>query len=312
MLIIMSTYTESKIITLTSQSAINKLNGTFLSNVKYELGLFLKDEPDIIHRQVSLLSAQIPYSFYVVNYTNNTIVFKANEDAFFTTATIPVGNYNANSLITALVALFDDPLSITVSITISPINGTITITRPTGEFTISGDSTCLGILGFEANTTYVSSSGVLTSPYPLNLLGIKILQVRSSIFNMGNYSSVNRGITTLLATIPVSAVPFGMIDYVDKGAGGISFSNSTLDEIDIEILDGETGQFINFNNQDWTMTILITLTRQMNIGFPSNLLRGTIAGNQGSPPPPPQGTNGSPAPPPTQTKDEQELAFLSN
>jgi hypothetical protein len=257
----MSTYTESKIITLTSQSATAKRNGSYLSNVWYDLGSFIKDEPDIIHKQVTLLSAQIPYSFYVVNYTNNTLVFKISTDPTFTSVTIPVGNYNGNSLCNVLKTLFLNNLGLTVTCALSSINGIITITSSIVNFTISSTSTCLAILGFESSTTYASTANVLTAPYPLNLLGIKILQVRSSAFNMLNYSSINNGITTLLATIPVSAVPFGMIDYVDKGGSGITFTNSSLDEIDIEILDGESGAFINFNNQDWTMTVLITLLR---------------------------------------------------
>lgn len=257
----MTTYTETKIITLTSQSATIKKNSTFLSHVQYGLGLFIKDEPDILHRQITLLSAQIPYSFYVINYTNNTLVFKIATNPTFTTVFIPVGNYNGNTLCAALKSLFLSALGLTVTCSLSSINGIITITSSTVDFSISSTSTCLAILGFNSNTTYTSTSNVLTALYPLNLLGIKILQVRSSTLNMLNYSSVEGGITTLLATIPVSAVPFGMIDYVDKGDSKITFTNATLDELELEILDGESGQFINFNNQDWTMTILITLLR---------------------------------------------------
>jgi len=268
--LIMTTYIESKIITLTSQSATLSKNGTFQSHVWYDMGLFLKDEPDIIHKQITLLNAQIPYSFYVVNYTNNKFVFKAGEDSVFVTATIPVGNYNGNSLITALKLLFTTA-SITVTIALSAINGTLTITRDSGNIDISSLSTCLQLLGFVENTSYQSVGGILIAPFPLNLLGIKILQIRSSTLNMLNYSSLSNGITTLLATIPVSAVPFGMIDYVDKGDSKITFSNSSLDELEIEILDGETGQFINFNNQDWTMTLLLTITRLMNMPIPGTI-----------------------------------------
>jgi hypothetical protein len=256
----MTTYIDTKIVCLTSQSANIKYNDTFLSNMRYNLGTIFKNDNETIHRQVQILSAQIPYSFYVVNYTNNTIVFKGNEDPSFTTATIPVGNYNANSLITTLVNIFDIDFAMTVTITLSSINGTITITRPTGEFTLSSDSTCLEILGFQKSTTYVSDSSVLTSPHPLNLLGIKNLQVRCGNLLMNNISSVQGGQTTLLCSIPVSAVPFGMIDYTDKG-NLITVYNADLDDLDIEIIDGETGQYINFNNQDWCITLAFHTTR---------------------------------------------------
>lgn len=256
----MSTYIDTKIITLTSQSATIKRNGDYLSNVWYDMGLFLKDEPDIIHRQITLQSAQIPYSFYVVNYTNNQFKYQIGSGTIYTSS-IPVGNYTGNSLITAINTILTSN-SITLGITLSKINGKLTFTHSTQNFTFySLAHSILPILGFASNTNYTSSSFTLTTPYTLNLLGIKVLQVRSSLFNMLNFSSVSGGITTLLGTIPVSAIPFGMIDYTDKGQNRVSFSNPIIDEIDIEILDGESGEFINFNNQDWTMTFCIYLTR---------------------------------------------------
>lgn len=257
---LMGTYIDSKIITITSQSATQKRNGTYLSNVLYEMGSFLKDEPDIIHRQITLQSAQIPYSFYVINYTNNQFKYQLGSGTIYTD-TIPVGNYTANSLITALNASLLAN-SITLTITFSSINGTLTFTHSTSNFTFYDVTySILPTLGFASNTNYTSASLTLTGLYPLNLLGIKVLQVRSSILNMLNYSSVSGGITTLLGTIPVSSIPFGMIEYTDKGQNKVTFSNTTLDEIDFEILDGESGNFINFNNQDWTMTFCIYLTR---------------------------------------------------
>ena len=256
----MGTYIDSKIITITSQSATQKRNGTYLSNVLYELGSFLKDEADIIHRQITLQSAQIPYSFYVINYTNNQFKYQVGSGLIFT-STIPVGNYTGNSLITVLKAALASH-SITLTITLSSINGLLTFTHATTNFTFYNVTySILPTLGFAVSTNYTSASLTLTAPYPLNLLGIKVLQVRSSILSMLNYSSVSGGITTLLGTIPVNATPFGMIEYTDKGQNKVSFSNVTLDDLDIEILDGETGSFINFNNQDWTMTFCIYLTR---------------------------------------------------
>ncbi len=276
----MTTYTDTKIITLTSQSATQKRNGTYLSNIQFEMGQFLKDEPDIIHRQITLASAQIPYSFYVINETNNIYKGMVNLSNDYT-CVIPTGNYTANSLCAflnnyiAVVQLFP---SITFSV--NKINGKLSMKYPNPtddpnqSLMFRKESTCQDLFGYEKGIDYYGiqvfvSGGLsyveLLSPFALNLLGIKLLQVRSSILNMTNYSSVHNGITTLLQTIPVSCVPFGMIDYVDKGDNKISFSNRTLDELDIEILDGESGAFINFNNQDWTMTLTIHITKLLEV-----------------------------------------------
>ena len=61
----MTTYLDTKIVSLTSQSATIKYNSSYLSNVKYNLGTIIRNDPNIIHRQVQLLNAQIPVSFYI-------------------------------------------------------------------------------------------------------------------------------------------------------------------------------------------------------------------------------------------------------
>lgn len=250
-------YIDTKIIAITSQSATVKKNGTFLSNLRYEFGQFLNDEPDIIHRQVQLLNAQIPVSFYVINYTNNQFRLKLGVGSFFL-YTIPVGNYTANSLISTIKTI----VNVTnFNIVISPINGCLTFSFTN---TITIDNTIANSIGFVlgfALGTYNDTAFSLTTPFPLNLLGIKTLQIRSNNLSCSNISSVQGGMTTLLATIPVSATPFGMIDYKDVGNNLISISNTTLDDLDIEIIDGESGQFINFNNADWCITLAIHITR---------------------------------------------------
>lgn len=300
----MGTYVESKIITLTSQSATQKRNGDFLSNVYYELGLFIKDEPDIIHKQITLQSAQIPYSFYVINYTNNQFKYQLGVSTIFT-STIPPGNYNANSLITALKAALTAN-GITLTISLSSINGKLTFTHASSNFTfLDLTYSILPTLGFLENTNITSTAFTLTASFPLNLLGIKVLQVRSSILNTLNYSSIHGGITTLIQSIPVSAVPFGMIDYTDTGNNKITFTNGSLDELDIEILDGENGEFINFNNQDWTMTLCIYLTRLIEppARIPNYFVGDTIPSEEKTKP---LATNKT-----SQNKDIQELNFLA-
>lgn len=258
----MGTYIETKIVALTSQSATIKFNSDFLSNVRYNLGSIYNNDDSIVHKQIQLLNAQLPYSFYVVNYTNNILIIKKDTDVLFTTITIPVGNYNGNSLITALTTLLNS-IGITVQIVLSSINGKLTFVTVGYDIIISSDSTCLEILGFKRNTTYTSTSNILTAPYLLNLLGIKTLQIRSTNLLMSNISSVQGGHTTLLSTIPVDCVPFGMMDYSDKGNHLITIQNDSLDDIDLDIVDGESGQYINFNNQDWCITLAFHITRSL-------------------------------------------------
>jgi hypothetical protein len=256
----MTSYVETKIVALTSQSASIKSNGDFLSNVYYNLGAIYNNDNNIIHTQVQLLNAQIPYSFYVVNYTNNQFKYQFGSGTIFTSS-IPTGNYTGNSLITALKTALTSN-GITLAIVLSSINGKLTFTHASSNFTLFPLTfSILPILGFDSNVTYTSSSFSLTSPYTLNLLGIKTLQVRSSNLIMSNISSVQGGQTTLLATIPVDCTPFGMINFIDQGNHLMTIHNDSLDDLQIEIIDGESSNFINFNNQNWCITLAFHITR---------------------------------------------------
>ena len=285
----MSIYVDTKVVCITSQSAITKMNGNFLSNVRYNLGTIIRTDPNIIHRQVQILNAQIPYSFYIINYTNNIFkILRAGQT--LQTLTVPVGNYTANSLISVLETLVADAA---FNISISSTNGQLTFTHSSLVFTIYNNfQYSIGsVLGFASSTTNVSTdvAGVqtLVAGFPLNLLGIKTLQIRSANLIMNNISSVQGGATTLLASVPVSCVPFGMIDYNDRG-NLITIHNEFLDDLDIEVVDGESGEYINFNGQDWAITLAFHLTMTMQGNPPYNQPRALSVRN-----PPSQGQAGT-------------------
>lgn len=266
----MTTFTDTKVISLNSESASLK-NGTYLSSVSFNLQGLLRADPDIIHTQLALQNAQVPVSFYIINYTNKTFVMQFSSTDY--TITIPVGNYNANSLITALKAAI-----LTATVGLGGVSVTIVISKTTGIFTFTcgvaftlrsslAAFTMQTILGLSNVDNVAVNTGLEYAadlPYPCNLLGIKLLQVNSPVISGNNYASNLNGQTTLLATIPVQSPAFGLILYADTGDTRVSFNNQSLDGIDLDIVDAETGQFINFNNCDWTMTLLLHVTRKYN------------------------------------------------
>ncbi len=68
----MTTYIDSRQINLSADTADQYLNDSFLSNVMFNMTGMLDNKDDIVMTQVSIHSAQIPISYYIVNYTNNT------------------------------------------------------------------------------------------------------------------------------------------------------------------------------------------------------------------------------------------------
>lgn len=249
--------TDCKIISLNSEDGIRN-NGTYLSKMKFDLPNLITDNKSVVYRQISVLNAQLPFSFY--NVTTNYNKLNLTINGVTRNVTISEGNYNSTNLFSSLTTAILAISAQTINFTISNITGLVTMTS-TANFSILATSTINKLLGFEENKAYsstlVGSTYTLTSPFPLNLLGTKKLQLRSTILSMSNYSSNNGGLNTLLLTIPVNASPFGMIDYTSVSNSQISFSNTNLDEIDISISDAEDNYLIDFHNQNWTITLAI-------------------------------------------------------
>jgi len=70
----MDTYIDSRIVILNSSHAI-LLNGSYKSDVNFNFTGLIKNEDNIQQIHVSLVNAQIPYSFYTINYTNNNFKY---------------------------------------------------------------------------------------------------------------------------------------------------------------------------------------------------------------------------------------------
>ena len=260
----MNTYLDSRVISLNSSDAI-LLNSTYKSWVKFQFSGLLKEEDDILKIELSLVNAQIPISWYIINYTNNMFKIKLgnNTEQIFT---IPVGNYNANSLITNLKLLINDSNFI---ITISKITGKITFTYNNSFIIYTNIDNSIGIiLGFELNNVY-NSTNSLTCPYPLNLLGYKRLEINTQDIQTLNYSSANNSMSTLLSIIPIDQPPWGLIAFNNYTDTKNIIKNKTIDKIEI-IIRAEDKTLINFNNIDWTLKLKIDITRKYIISDKSN------------------------------------------
>ena len=90
---------ESRLITLNSEDA-QKLNGDYNSNLFFNIPSIVDENPDISHLEVSLDSATIPVSWYLINDLTNTLSYVYNSSPF--TLTLTKGNYNGSTMITEL------------------------------------------------------------------------------------------------------------------------------------------------------------------------------------------------------------------
>ena len=96
----MDNYLDSRLIALNSSDA-TLLNGTYKSWVMFPLNGLIIEEDNVLKIEISLVNAQIPVSFSTVNYTNNQLKIQLGTNAV-QYLTIPVGNYNATTLLAAI------------------------------------------------------------------------------------------------------------------------------------------------------------------------------------------------------------------
>ena len=252
-------YTKNKLITLSSKYGIQQ-NGTYKSHILFNFKNLLSDEQQILKSEIIVLNAQIPVSFYVINDYNNVLKISGS-GILTTTITIETGNYNANTLITELKSQFLTSGVVFSNIKINKNSGKLVFTALLfTNYSFSGSM--LSVLG--TTSSVESNSTVYRCIYPLNLLGIEKLSIKSEKLAVQSVSSVDYSFSNTLITIPVDVSPFSMISYSSQSDVNKNLLNvRTINEIDIQIFD-EDNNLVNFNNLDWNITLV--LTTEINFG----------------------------------------------
>lgn len=253
----MTTYIDSRQINLSSDTADQYLNDSFLSNVVFNMNGMLKNEDDIVMTQISINSAQIPISYYIVNYTNNTLVYKYHDDPI-TTIVFDTGNYNATSFITQFTSKIAH-----ITPTLNKLNGKFTYSSNQIITFYHTGSTCFKFLGLDANTDYTGEDFV--SPYPVQFQGITRLKIVSNELSTYSMDSNTGNFSNTLATISVNSSAYGILLYENTSLYKPILRNRDNNSIfDIGILD-DNDNFINFNNCSWRITLQLDITRLSNL-----------------------------------------------
>lgn len=251
---------ENKLINLNSAYA-TKLNSSFNSDMIFNFTGILKDEEDIVSSNICIMNAQIPVSFYTIAETFD-IVYYVGVSAIGN-STIPAGNYNFNSL-KQIIDADILTLGINLTFTINRANGKVSFTQssPTNLSVIlfqAPNNTALKyakIFGYEsAIITPISNKWL--APNPLNLLGVKKLNIRSQKLQISSFNSASNNLGITLSTIPVDVASFQMISYTNQtDLNKTNLQIKIIDQIDISITD-ENNELINFNNLDWNITLVL-------------------------------------------------------
>ena len=247
---------------LNSANADIFLNQSKKSNVVFFFTNVLKIDKKSVEMKLSVVNAQIPVSWYLINDTNNRIYFSVNgvQNNYF----FPNGNYNVNTFISTWISTFGNSWTLTFS----KITNKITFSNSLGPIVfgdnISASNTLFSLIGFDSTKSYSSSviTGQLVSSYAINFLGLSKINIKSTTFPFKNFDSLTATATSTLCSIPVSSNASGLINYNNLTDYKSIFKEYEFNSIDISITD-DKNNYIDFNNIDWSMTLQIDITNEI-------------------------------------------------
>ena len=223
---------------------------------------------------ISVMSAEIPCTFYTVNAGNNKLY--VTDDAT-RTLTIPVGNYNFEELRATLQTLLTSN-SVTYTASKSTITGkfSFTSTHPSGTFDFvesTAPNNCRKLLGFSQSVVAFSNNS-LVSERVCDLTGdIHSFIVVSDLGTINTIDSSTMNITPgALCKIPITADAFG-INYFRDGPRSI-LTEKNLKTFEISILNQDLRQ-VDLNDVDWELSLLIDFVKENKLEVQEQMVRLT-------------------------------------
>jgi hypothetical protein len=242
---------------LNSNNAELYLNGQSKSNIEFFFNEALEFDNHILESKISVVNAQFPCSFYLINSTNNQINITIS--GITTTFNFPYGNYNINTFITQ----WNTTVGTGWILSFNNITNTFNF-RYTSNFIFSDSNinSIFYIIGFQSGNFYNSSSLLLTSSCCVNFGGIQRLNIKSSSFYVNNMDSKLNNVGKIICSVPVSSSQNGYIFYENYTNYKSIFTNKNIGSINLEITD-ENNNYVNFNNLDFNITFQIDLLREV-------------------------------------------------
>ena len=253
---------EKRLISLNSNNATTYNNGSYLSDISFDFFSILSTSDDILYIEGGIQSAQIPCSFYNIDVTNNVFSYTVGGIAY--NIQVSPGNYNYNSLTSQMTTLFlINGHTFTFALNRNSNILTMTLTSP-GTWNNILPSSIYYILGFNRNVTTTITANTITFPNLFDLLGQKKLKIFSTNLAIDSIDSVGNATNNLIETLSVNQPGFGMLIYNNFDSTYGHLRTSYLSTIDIQIKD-ELGNNINFNNVNWTMTIVLIVYKELKV-----------------------------------------------
>ena len=238
------------------------------NDLVFELNEPIQCDP-LLDMLISCNSFQFTNSFYNVNEYNCYLYYITAADQVLHTITIPLGNYNIDTLITKLNSLttylvfsYDLP---TAKIKITSSNGTnFKLVDIDGHYNNIYEN-----LGFDDYGTKTFNS-VFTSPYLYNLITIQVLHICLNNINLENVFVRNTPRHNILASIHITSVFGDTQTYFNTSGYRYKINDPTTTFLNIVVLDQDFN-IVNFQNIDWFINIAFYFVTKKQITLNSTL-----------------------------------------
>jgi hypothetical protein len=229
---------------------------------------------------IKLVSAQIPFTYYVFDDTNGSFqILPGADPAQARTVTLPPGNYTVTSISAPLTAALGAATGDTYSFIYSGATGRFTLRSTTGQvfaLAFGSDAGDDGVtnprlwLGFAGGINPSDASGNLVAPYTANITGPNYLYVTTSFGGrISRNIRVNGGSTPeapAIAKIPVTVNPYGLITYTDpSGSYAFDMSNGQVQNLKVGLMFGHTLQKVRMNGSPWSLVLHVLTQRDTTV-----------------------------------------------
>lgn len=237
------------------------------SNLIFELNTVIHSYPNM-DMLVSLDSFQFTNSFYTINENNRYFYFSYNSGFSFSAATLDMGNYDIDTLLSHMNTVLTGFFTFTYNISTFKITITSSDNRPF-RLIAKTDFNCFEILGFDSNGTTTDSLSC-TSPYIFNLMSTQVLHITSPSININSISVKNTRKYNILASVHVNSASGETQTYMNTNNFKYKISDYTIPLINICIYDQDFNP-VNFNNIDWFLNITFSFIYKKEFIMPTYL-----------------------------------------
>lgn len=203
-------------------------------------------------------SAEIPFTFYGINSTNNRFRMSIDGGATFSTVTLTTASYTTDS---AFRTSLQNSLGNGITVAYSTTKGTLTFTHAGGvnfvfDFAQLGGN-CATVLGFEDNGVYAFTTTLTSTKVANFFTPYEKLYIRSSLSTL-SYDTATLSKSDILEKIQIgNLTPFNQTIYhrATEPYKGL-LTQQGFDTLYIKLTDIRNRP-IDLNGQDWNLCIVI-------------------------------------------------------